>query len=114
MSGRFDNISTADLIAREAETRAEAYDLLCALRERLVAEAKAKIEIGSVYRVSHGRFAGRKLLVKGIGAGVAGLDLRGRNPWVVFAWGRLNGKSAAGDGWTIRPQNVGVDRLVKL
>ncbi len=54
---------------------------------------------------------GRLLKVEGINAGVAGTDLRGTDPWRVWAWGRLNGKSAAGDGWTIKRQNVVVSRL---
>lgn len=111
MSDRFNNISTADIAAREAEVRAEAYDLGCALRARLIAEAG--IEIGAVYRVISGRFEGRRLLVEGVNAGIEGIDLRGRNEWSVFAWGRLDGKSAAGDGWTIRRQNVGIERLIR-
>lgn len=109
MSDRFDNLSTADLAAREAEARADAYDLRTALRDRLVAECT--IEKGAIYRVASGRFAGRLLKVEGINAGVEGTDFRGRNPWITFAWGRMNGKSAAGDGWTIKRQQVRVERL---
>lgn len=113
MTDRFDNLSLADLVSREAEARSDAYQLRTALRDRLVAEALELIEIGVVYRVAHGRLAGRLMWVEGINAGVDGVDFRGTNPWIVWAWGRMNGKSAAGDGWTIRRQNVRVERLVR-
>ncbi len=108
---RFGNTSTADLAIREQETRAEAYDLKTELRLRFIAEAG--IEIGAVYRVADdGRaLAGRLMKVEGVNAGIDGVDLRGRNLWIVFAWGRMNGKSAAGDGWTIRRQQVRISRL---
>jgi hypothetical protein len=108
---RFDNIATADLVAREAEARSEAYELRTALRDRLVLEASKLIKIGEVYRVTHGRLAGRLMRVEGINAGISGTDFRGKNPWIVYAWGRMNGKSSAGDGWTIKRQQVSIDRL---
>ncbi|RWX72511.1 hypothetical protein [Mesorhizobium sp. M2A.F.Ca.ET.039.01.1.1] len=109
MTDRFDNIPTADLLAREREARREAEALKEAVRDRLKAECT--IEVGAIYRVTAGRFAGRRLWVEGIGAGIP--DVMRRGEFEVFAWGRLNGKSAAGDGWTIKRQNVNVQRLVK-
>jgi hypothetical protein len=116
LTNRFDNISTDDLLARELETRAELRELQDAVRARLIAEAKERIEIGKVYRVVRlsddrwqPRLEGRLILVEGINAGI--MDALHHGPYRTWAWGRLNGKSDAGDGWTIKRQNVGVERL---
>lgn len=106
---RFGNIATADLIAREEQERTDLGDLQSAIRDRLIAESG--IVVGKVYRVADdGRsLAGRRLWVEGVNAGMRGMIRR--EQFYCFAWGRLNGRSAAGDGWTIKRQNVDVERL---
>lgn len=106
---RFGNVATADLIARELHERAELRELQEAIRARLIEESG--IVVGKVYRVADdGRsLAGRRLWVEGVNAGMRG-PIRGEE-FYCFAWGRLNGRSAAGDGWTIKRQNISATRL---
>ena len=106
---RFGNIATADLIEREMQERADLLELQGAIRERLIAESG--IIVGKVYRVADdGRaLAGRLIWVEGVNAGMRG-PIR-KEQFYCFAWGRMNGKSAAGDGWTIRRQNITASRL---
>ncbi len=106
---RFNNVSTTDLIEREIENRAEAEALRAAIRDRLIAESG--IIPGQVYRVASDdrALSGRLMLVEGVNAGLRG-SIRAERFWC-FAWGRMNGRSAAGDGWTIRRQQVAVERL---
>lgn len=109
--GRFDNLSAEDLIAREREVQQERRDLQDEIKRRLI--AAAGIELGQVYLIADdGRsLAGRKIWVHAVNAGFRGLP--GREVPYCFAWGRLNGKSRAGDGWTIRTQQVSVERLTR-
>lgn len=58
MGDRFDNVSTEELLKREAETRREFEELKKAVAARLIAECPAKI--GKVYRTKR---LGRWLLV---------------------------------------------------
>lgn len=106
---RFDNIATAELLAREIQERADLELLQQAIRARLIAESG--IVVGRVYRVADdGRhLAGRRIWVEGVNAGMRG-PIR-REEFYCFAWGRMNGKSSAGDGWTIKRQNVTASRL---
>lgn len=113
---RFGNVPTADLLAREREARAELECLRHAVRARLIADSG--ITPGKVYRVASAgarweqRLDGRLMLVEGVNAGMRGIP--GKEEFYCFAWGRMNGRSAAGDGWTIKRQNVAVDRLVPV
>lgn len=106
---RFDNISTADLIINERNDRAALDDLQKTIKARLIAESG--IEIGKVYRVANDgrRLAGRLMWVAGVNAGLRGIPRR--EQFYCFAYGPMNGKSAAGDGWTLRSQQVDVERL---
>lgn len=116
-SPRFGNIATADLIERELEARAELAEMQNTIRARLIAESG--IVVGQVYRIADdGRpLAGRLLWVEGVGAGLGWLGIgvpraaADGKGFTCFAWGRLNGKSTAGDGWGIKRQNVSVGRL---
>ena len=109
MTDRFDNLATADLLAREHEVRAELEELRAAIKRRLIAESG--IIIGRVYRVADDErsLAGRLIWVEGVNAGLRG-PIRSEE-FYCFAWGRMNGRSAAGDGWTIKRQNVTASRL---
>lgn len=106
---RFGNISTADLIERAWEDRIALEELQNTIRARLIAESG--IIVGRVYRVANDDrpLAGRLIWVEGVNAGLCRSIRRER--FYCFAWGRMNGKSAAGDGWTIKRQNVTASRL---
>jgi hypothetical protein len=101
---RFDNIATADLAAREQEARRELAEFQAAVRERLIAEAG--IREGRIYRVTAGRFAGRRFKAMGSYAGIP--DARGHEPFYVWAWGWVD---APGGGWGIRYRNIRVEWL---
>lgn len=109
MTNRFDNIPTADLLAREMEDRKVLRELQDAVRERL--KADAGIEIGAIYRIVRGRFKGRRMLALYVVPQIP--DVMKREPYETTVGGRLNGKSAAGDGWTIRTQRVRIENVVK-
>lgn len=109
MPDRFDNASTADLLAREHEVRTELEELRASIRRRLIEESE--IIVGRIYRVADDdrTLSGRLILVEGVNAGLRG-SIR-HEEFYCFAWGRMNGRSAAGDGWTIKRQNVTASRL---
>jgi len=109
MTDRFDNISTADLLAREMDDRKALRELQDAIRDRLKAEAG--IEIGAVYKIVSGRFKGRRMLALYVVPQIP--DAMKREPYETIVEGRLNGKSAAGDGWTIRTQRTRIENVVK-
>lgn len=109
MTNRFDNIPTADLLAREMDDRKALRELQAAVKERLTAEAG--IEIGAVYKIVAGRFEGRRMLALYVVPGIP--DALQRWPYETLVEGRLNGKSAAGDGWTIKTQRTRIENVVK-
>lgn len=116
VSHRFDNLSTAELARRHTEALAEHVEIRDALWKRLVDECP--IEVGKAYRIKAGRFAGRKMLVNSVGAVFPSVMGTRSSPSTGEAFaraeGRLDGKSKAGDGWTLRHQVVRADQLEPL
>lgn len=116
-SPRFGNISTADLIEREIEACRELDEMQSTIRARLISESG--IIVGRVYRVADDDrpLAGRLIRVEGVSAGKGwlgiGVDRAAANGkgFRCYAWGRMNGKSAAGDGWSIKRQQISIERL---
>lgn len=112
-TNRFDNIPTADLIINERNDRDALRELQETIKARMIVESG--IAVGKVYRVASTgtnreyRLAGRLMLVEGVNAGLRGSPRH--EEFYCFAWGRMNGRSTAGDGWTIRRQQVDVTRL---
>ncbi len=102
---RFDNLSTEDLLKREAEARAEAKQLAEALKARLLAECP--LRIGHVYAF------GPETLRPGLEFLVCGLVPDNFSPfgdhprYAVGVHGyRANAKSTAGDGFGIKASVV--------
>ena len=106
---KFDNQDLESLIFSALDTAAELDRLRDEIKRRMIEQSG--IMIGRVYKVSddNRHLARRFMLVEGVSVGWRWV-VREQKPWC-FAWGRMNGKSAAGDGWTIKRQNVDVRRL---
>lgn len=88
VKGRFDNLSTDQLFARDREARDEARAVRAALMERLRAECP--VRVGKVYRIKAmpgGQYAGREILVDGIKVNAPHYDDIGK--CYVLVWGPL-------------------------
>lgn len=117
MTSRFDNLSTEELARRHIEALAEHIAIRDALCARLKSECP--VEVGKVYLIGPGRrFAGRKMKVTGIVPSAPHVFGLRSSPSVgdcfALAEGRLDGRSKAGDGFTLKHQQVRADRLEEI